>query len=84
MEKNKPLPSQDGGPRCESTTIFLSFKRKVNDLQLSKWTEKMIHVSYMYIRTGALIGMVALISKNTFEGYGTFSKGGAYWKEDAN
>ena len=31
---------------------------------------------------GALIGIGALIDKNTFEG-GAYSEGGAYWKEGA-
>ena len=31
---------------------------------------------------GALIGIGALINKNTFEG-GAYSEGGAYWKEGA-
>ena len=31
---------------------------------------------------GVLIGIGALINKNTFEG-GAYSEGGAYWKEGA-
>ena len=39
---------------------------------------------WVLIRMGALIGMGALIDKNTFEGEGgTHSKGVAYWKEGA-
>ena len=36
-----------------------------------------------FIRIGAVIGIGALINKNTFEGGGAYLEGGAYWKEGA-